>query len=557
MAKHEPELKPALPTSGQVLGALVKKVGIREYNLGSKTASRYFSGRLEHKVKQSSKDEIIDSIATAFVENGLVPTVGLEKLDLPPAETLSRLLKNHVAAWDEFRAFLQPRVAPVEPQHLSVVWAAYVRLMAIDLAIRIAASLRLSELTPESLETFDWASPSSRGQYLNRKRQEVGITLDKLAEEANVSENTVDAWVYGNSRPSDDNVVQIAHAFAARSDKTDPEPIKLELRRFYWLSDTAELLGEYIGPDSVAEIAGRMHKCAVSLHSIIAGEVSTVLDVALLNDLIYFGANSRLAWPFLHQLADYERDDEWKEDLRAAGNNWGRRVLTINHRVKNAAVTALNEDMDGELLKSWDVTNPEAFAHYQRSMELQAQGKTREALAEVEKAAQLDPEDPANHFTIGSVKTGIGVQIGDMAMVGDGLDELWIAVKLDPTWLVPWTEIGLTLIGLGRYDEALAHLREVKGNRDPLDCRYHMALGAAHRELGDYKSALESFETAFHLDPENRTTAFGALESAALAGNKASFRRYAKVAEHLGAPDGLASEWVFESIRKEAGLGRP
>ena len=55
-----------------------------------------------------------------------------------------------------------------------------------------------------------------------------------------------------------------------------------------------------------------------------------------------------------------------------------------------------------------------------------------EALAEVAKAIELDPLDPANHFTMGSVKGHIGVRNGDEALVKEGLEACWIAVTLDP-----------------------------------------------------------------------------------------------------------------------------
>ena len=100
-------------------------------------------------------------------------------------------------------------------------------------------------------------------------------------------------------------------------------------------------------------------------------------------------------------------------------------------------------------------------------MELQIQGKMPEALAEVTKAAELDPLDPANHFTLGSVKGGIGAKRGDAALVEKGLEECWLAAKLDPNWLLPWTEIGWILLRAGRGKEAVEHLRSVSPERGP------------------------------------------------------------------------------------------
>ena len=43
----------------------------------------------------------------------------------------------------------------VMPSHLSSVWAAYVRLTVVDLAIRLAAHLHLTGSSPSALELLD------------------------------------------------------------------------------------------------------------------------------------------------------------------------------------------------------------------------------------------------------------------------------------------------------------------------------------------------------------------------------------------------------------------
>ena len=40
------EMAPKLPTSGQILGVLVRSLSVTHPKLGDKTAQRYFSGRL-------------------------------------------------------------------------------------------------------------------------------------------------------------------------------------------------------------------------------------------------------------------------------------------------------------------------------------------------------------------------------------------------------------------------------------------------------------------------------------------------------------------------------
>ena len=103
------------------------------------------------------------------------------------------------------------------------------------------------------------------------------------------------------------------------------------------------------------------------------------------------GARSRLSEPLLSALATIETDDESKADLQAAGSDWIRRVIGVNLEVDLAEVDALIDETDGGILERWDVSNPEAYHHYRRSLELQAQGRVHEAIAEVAKAAELDP----------------------------------------------------------------------------------------------------------------------------------------------------------------------
>ena len=67
----EREVAPQVPTSGQILGQLVKSLGIDHPKLQSKTAIRYFSGHLEDRVKESSRTEIIKAIAETLVEQGV------------------------------------------------------------------------------------------------------------------------------------------------------------------------------------------------------------------------------------------------------------------------------------------------------------------------------------------------------------------------------------------------------------------------------------------------------------------------------------------------------
>ena len=544
----EREVTPQLPTSGQIIGAVVTRLGLKEPSLQSRTARRYFAGRLEELVKDKTEDEIISDVARALSNAGFVaPPQNLET-DHSLAQGIGALLRWHANHWDQLRSFLRPRMPRVMPGHLSSVWAAYVRLTVIDLAIRLAAHLHLTGSSPSALELLDWTTRSARGSYLNRIRGQAGISLERLAQNLNVDDHTVDAWMYKGARPSDDNIKKIGEQLAARGRLPDAQVLVRDLRALYWLSDVVDLLAEHIGDEAVETAIGRLHRYAAETYQVIDGQVPCEERLTVLPGLVELGVNCRHAKPLLSALIDQEFDPEWREDLSATGLGWIRRVLAVNLRIHQSEVTELIQETDGRLLEDWDISNPDAYAHYQRSMELQMQGRIDEALAEVMTAARLDPLDPANHFTIGSVKGGLGAQRGDMTMINEGIEACWLAVTLDPNWILPWTEIGLIHLRMGQAAEAVKHLLAVRPDCGPLDARYHSTLGTSYWYLGRPTEALAAFEAALQLDPEDLSDLRAASEIALETGDRASYRRYARRARHLGESE--ETERLLESLRE-------
>ena len=544
----EREVTPHLPTSGQIIGALVTRLGLKEPSLQSRTARRYFAGRLEELVKDETEDEIIRDVARALSNVGFVPP----RQDLETEEALAQgidaLLRWHANHWDQLRSFLRPRMPRVMPSHLSSVWAAYVRLTVIDLAIRLAAHLHLTGSSPSALELLDWTMRTARGSYLNQKRSQAGLSLERLAEKLDVDDHTVDAWMYKGARPSDDNIVKIGEQLGNRRGIPNAQVLVRDLRALYWLSDVVDLLAEHISAEAVDTAIGRLRRYADEAHQIIDRQVPDEERSAALPALVEMGVNCRYAKPLLSALIDQESDPEWREDLSATGMGWIRRVLAVNLRIHQAEVTELIQNTEGRLLEDWDISNPDAYAHYQRSMELQMQGRLDEALAEVVKAAKLDPMDPANHFTIGSVKGGLGADRGDIAMVNEGIEACWLAVTLDPNWILPWTEIGLIHLRVGRAAEAVKHLLAVRPECGPLDPRYHSTLADAYWRLGQPTEALAAYEAALELDPEDLSDLIAASEIALEIGDRAKYRRYSRRARHLGESE--ETEKVLELLRE-------
>ena len=535
----EREVSPPLPTSGQIFGGLVKNLKISHALLQSRKARRFFSGRMEQQVKESTRADIIGAIAEVLSDMGLAEAPGEGNDDATPAAALADLLDWHGVNWERWRAFMQPRMMRVLPSHLPAVWAAYVRLSVIDLALRIAGKVHMGGAPQSSLDFLEWATSGKRGRYLNQKRMEAGITLFDFAEAVGVTFNAAEVWVYSGARPSDENLTKIASALSPANELSETKRVLQELRRLYWISDVAGLLETFIGSEAVDEILVRLKTYSCQALRIIDERVSEGRRTDVAAELVSIGTHCHLAQSLLAEMASHESDGEWQEDLKAAGGDWIRRILTVNLRVHQAEENELIRESEGRLLQDWDVGNPEAYAHYQRSIELQGQGRIYEAVAEVAKAAELDPLDPANHFTLGSVKSTLGLHTGNPALVKEGLEASWLAATLDPNWILPWAEIGLILLENGKAREAVEHLQAVGPERRPFDPRYFNALGASLRDVGDYAGSLKAFESSLELDPEDLTIVEAAAMVAAWAGDNVKSNRYLRVARRMGASEEL------------------
>lgn len=539
----ESRVMPRVPTSGQIMGVLVLKLGIKHSVLQSRTARRYFSADLEHLVKDSTRENIIKAFAEVLTDAGFMalPDANVDELNVKPG--LARTLQWHADHWDLVRSFVRRRTMDVPADDLPNVWAAYVRLAVIDLAIRVAAYLHLSGSTPESLELLTYTSRADRGGFLNQKRQQAGLTLESLAQRAEVDDHTVDGWMYQGARPTSDNIFRLARVLADSIDEANAQSIGLELQALYWVSDVAELLAEYIGYESARNVIRRLRLFAKESYHIIDDQFPAEDRAADLTVLADLGVGARLAQPLLSTLIEREEDDEWREDLRSTGMDWVRRVVSVNLRLHLPEADDLVEKTDGRISEDRGAGNLEAYAHYRRFHELHLQGKLYEALAEARLAARLAPLDPAIHHALGSLKASMGTWRKDEVLVKEGLDALWIAVKLDPNWLLPWTVIGETLQRTGKAAEAVEHMRNVNPKCGALDSHYHSVLGAAYWKLEKLAEALAEFEASLELDGEETSALLAASELALLLGDHEKHRRYLRRARHFGADEGTLEIW--------------
>ena len=132
-----------------------------------------------------------------------------------------------------------------------------------------------------------------------------------------------------------------------------------------------------------------------------------------------------------------------------------------------------------------------------------------EALENLQKAAELGPDDPANVATLSRALMALD-RYTDARVVLEGID----LEKLSPDWKAEVARmLARCLLVEDRTADALAVLQE-RLIDDPDRAALHQAIAGAYQAAGDRAAALDHFERAFELDPDDRVSGHYAATTA-------------------------------------------
>ena len=132
-----------------------------------------------------------------------------------------------------------------------------------------------------------------------------------------------------------------------------------------------------------------------------------------------------------------------------------------------------------------------------------------EALENLQKAAELGPDDPANVATLSRALMAVD-RYTDARVVLEGLD----LEKLSPDWKAEVARmLARCLLVEDRTADAVAVLQE-RLLDDPDRATLHQAIAGAYQAAGDRAAALDHFERAFELDPDDRVSGHAAATTA-------------------------------------------
>ena len=546
------------PKSGRVVGAVVRALKLKHPTLLDRTARRYFNGEL---VMEDSRADVIKAVAEALIESGflsdmtLMPRLGISLSDLLPL-----LIKAHIERWDAVGGEVRSATSPVRDSQLAAV--PYLRLAVIDIALRVSAIAKSTGVPPPGEDAPSWSLIKGKGQVLRELMKELRgkVTREDLAEHLGVSNNTLDQWLSGKSRPANERLVRVAQEFAELLSAVDPNELISRLKRHYGLCDLCDILAVRVGRESVIELGTAFNRIVTRTMSALGQ--ATLTQAAIEVDeksLVVFGSQSESAASVLSLVWGQEEDPIWRSDLMAAPGDWVSRLQFVAR-----GLSTLEEGQE-ELIKRLGIPSSE-YAKIQKSVVRSVQGdQTRMApgldgqtvvrvsgdaeysannrmvqalqadsegdlgmaIVHARRAVELQPEEADHHFFLGAY-------LGQAGEIEEGIAECWVASSLSPQWDKPRTEIGIIYINQGRYEEARQHLQLMADEIDELTPHMAWMLGHATMWCKEPQAALGLFEFVLNAEPENATVIDSAAFCHFLLGNKVEGARLAKSAAQLG-----------------------
>ena len=549
----------AAPLSGAIIGMVVKELRIQDHDLNDKTARRYFNGK---RVSDRKKAAILLALGNALTELHIFPTSSfLQQQGIPQGRVLASTLAWYAAQWDRLAGYMRSISASVARQDLAAT--AYLRLVVIDLSLRVSAAMWLAESPTPGEEPPIWAEESSGAKYLRQLLARCGPsapTRDQLSETLGVSYNTVDSWLDSSVRPSSANLSNIADVLGQRIEGLETEDIGRDLNLHFALSHICDLLSLHLGRDTVMDLAAALTRFisrnldGLRKHSKLPPESAAQAQLLLM----LLGARFVSSEYLLKALWRRETDPLWRTDLMAASKPWHLRLTHVMQNIgsmEGAAQVAqerfsvspeeaqslVEETVRSLLADPTDLTNLEGRSFIRikgdakysagnrmiQYSQAKSEGDLETALIHVRRAVELQPESAEYHFHLGAT-------LGMAGSYQEGIQECWIAVQLDSSWELPKVEIGIILLNSNQNQVALDHLERIA--RDVPEHSSHLAfnLGVARYRCGYYGEALEELDGVISAQPEHAMALDVAAHCAFLQGDAQKGARLAKRANALG-----------------------
>ncbi len=141
--------------------------------------------------------------------------------------------------------------------------------------------------------------------------------------------------------------------------------------------------------------------------------------------------------------------------------------------------------------------------HNQRGVDLSAQGRHREAIAELEKALALAPAHPVVRRNLAHAHGNVATSLLQERAFRDAAAEYQAAIDLyneEPRFHMG---LGVALLGLREADRAVESLRRAR-DLNPKEGQVYRLLGEAYFQRGDMREAVGAWQEGLRIRPGDR-----------------------------------------------------
>ena len=529
---------PLPPSAGRILGYLSKRLGSFVPPLSSKTLQRFFNETEDFNVPNETRREILDALAEWLEQTGLLPS--------PPSGSeyeegggIRATLEVFITEWESWRASIRESRLEVPQAILPSIWAPYLRLATIDIALRMAAALAMSPNHAKGFRVLEFWAGSRPGKFLKALMGDASnMTREGLAGALGKKfDKTIDDWLDHDVRPHASSIHQIAEALAEHTEGVDAIDIEADLQRLYLLHDVTTVLREHTGDDLVEECILRLAQYMEYVHRILRAWHQETKDITAASFIQSFGAKSQYALPFLQDLRQAEQDSVWQQDLSAVHGPWHTRVVDATRQAIAARYKQDRWALHDETLDYLGIHADAVREFLDESSLLQHEGRLEDSFPALDRIPDLDRKDARLHEFVGMMKKDWGALKHNQQLLNEALDSFWIAIALDRSRLWSWTGLGHTLVLLGRSDEAVQHLESARSELDTFDSNYFNVLSHAYRAQRRFEDALSALRESIKLSPTDHETLQLAAEVSLLLVKPRRAKQYARQARQNGLPE--------------------
>ena len=571
--------------SGQIIGAVVKALDLDRsvpmahdhYRsvLKGRTAQRFFAGC---SVNEYNHKEIIKALGEALVARGIVPVPPLfRQYNASTAVIIGVAIARAALRWDNLLATMQSRSASIEDRGPAT--ERFLRLVVVDLALRVFALLRLAGMEPPRPETPLWAQENGGCKLLRKLKKSAGLTRNQLALRLDVSYTSVDNWLDGKNRPTPENIAAIAEVLAGRATDAAVRCLEQQIQRQFTFAHLADLLEPWIGREQIVELSTTLVRFVWLITEDVRSMDRRPIEEAAGAefDALRFGTADPSTHVLLRNLAQLEVDASWKRDILAATTDWRFPFQVVANQTsgdRSAAGLAqdvldvwnggnarsrLDEppgtgDPAHEALKQLGTETDDVEYHLGSLCRL---GKLLETGIACRHAIVRDFHlSPNAHYQLGSFLGMAGKRLIRRDLVDEGIAECKIAAEILPGWDAPVVEPGIILANVGAFEESLRELNRAREELPEATPHLLFSTGYVLMMLARHAEALEKFERVIEARPDYALASLYAARCAFTLGDKREGLRHAKTARRFGEP-GEYIAWSNGMYSSRKRRGRP